>query len=166
MPSRDDGWDLRDSEGWYRYRYCRPTTIRELKTPTRETDFVGWPGDLEEVRHTLAFTNDGRRFHTQENWQIHQGAMDTTRERAIGYSCLGAELLGADAEKRNWATTEFVGYSWFKDDQFAATKDLLVFNAMVARPPEVNFTGARPSMMPVADTLPTPPPPTSWLPFY
>ena len=29
--SRDDGWDLRDPEGWYRYRCCRPITTRELK---------------------------------------------------------------------------------------------------------------------------------------
>ena len=89
VSSRDDGWDLRDSEGWYRYRYCRPITIREFRIPTREKDFVGWPGGLEEVRHTLAFTTDGRRFHMQENWQIHQEAVDTTKERVIWVVLLG-----------------------------------------------------------------------------
>ena len=83
MSSRDDGWDLRDSEGWYRYRCCRPTNIRELKIPTREKDFVGWPGDLEETRHTLAFTRDGGRFRLQENWQVHQEAFDTKKERVM-----------------------------------------------------------------------------------
>ena len=135
-----------------------------MKVPIREKDFVGWPGDLEEVRHTLAFTSDGRRFHMQGNWQVHQEALGTTEERSIGYVCRGAELLGADAEKCDWANTELIGYSWFKDDQFAATKDLPFFDAMVTRPPEVNFTGQRPSMMPVADTRPMPPPPTSWSP--
>ena len=69
--SRGDGWDLRDSEGWSRYRYCRPIIVRGLKIPGRGNDFVGWPGDLEEVRHILALTSDGRRSHVQESWQIH-----------------------------------------------------------------------------------------------
>ena len=60
----------------------------------------------------------------QENWQVHEEALDTTKERVIGYSCLDPELLGTDAEKCDWANTEFIGYAWFKGDQFAATKDL------------------------------------------
>ena len=36
MSSRDDGWDLRDSEGWHRYGHCRPITIRELLIPRRD----------------------------------------------------------------------------------------------------------------------------------
>ena len=62
------------------------------------------------MRHTLAFTSDRRRFHMQESWQVHQEALSTTKERVIGYSCLDAELLGADAEKCDWANTEFIGY--------------------------------------------------------
>ena len=79
----------------------------------------------------------------QENWQVHQEALDTAKERVIGYSCLDAELLGADAEKCDWANTEFIGYSWFKGDQFAATKDLPFFDAMATRPPEIIFIGKK-----------------------
>ena len=60
MSSRDDGGDLRDSEGWYRHRHCRPITIRDLTIPRVDKDFIGWPRELEEVRHTLAFTSDGK----------------------------------------------------------------------------------------------------------
>ena len=67
MTSRDDGWDLRDSEGWSRYRHCRPITIRDLVIPRRNRDFIAWLGGLEETRHTLAFTSDGIRFHLQAN---------------------------------------------------------------------------------------------------
>ena len=80
MTSRDDGWDLRDSEGWYRYRRCRPITIRDLVLPRRNKGFIAWPGGLEETRHTLAFIGDGRRFHMQENWQAHEESIDTTKE--------------------------------------------------------------------------------------
>ena len=93
----------------------------------------------------------------QETCQVHHEALGTTTERAIRYSCLDAELLGADAEKCDWANTEFIGYSWFKDDQFAATKDLPFFDAMITRPPQINFTGNRPSMPLVVDKTQTPP---------
>ena len=165
MSSRDDGWDLRDTEGWYRYRHCRPITIRDLRIPIREKDFIGWPGDLGETRHALAFTCDGRRFHLQEDWQVHQESLDTTKERVIGYSYLGAELLGTLAEKCDWANTEFIGYSWFKDDQFAATIDLPCFNAMKSRPPGISCTGVRPSMTPPTDRTPAPPPLACWWPY-
>ena len=139
--SRDDGWGLRDTEGWYRNRYCRPVTIRDLRIPTREKEFIGWPGGLGEMRHTLALTCDGRRSHLQEDWQVHQESLDTTKERVIGYSCLDAELLGTPAEKCDWANTEFIGYSWLKDDQFAATMDLPLFNAMKRGHPRLTFRG-------------------------
>jgi hypothetical protein len=48
-----------------------PVTIRDLRLPIRETGFIGWPGGLGEIRHTLAFTCDGRRFHLQEDWPVH-----------------------------------------------------------------------------------------------
>ena len=61
---------------------------------------------------------------------------------------------------------EFVGYSWFNDDQFVATKDLPFFDAMVTRPPEVTFTGQRPSMVVSPEKRPATPPPTIWLPYW
>ena len=79
----------------------------------------------------------------QENWQVHQEALDTTKERVTGYSCLGSERLGAGTEKCGRANIECIGYSWLKDDQFVATTDLPFFSAMVARPHEVNFWGGK-----------------------
>ena len=124
-----------------------------------DTDFIGWLGDLEEVRHTLAFTSDGGRLHVQGNWQTHEESIDTMEERVIGYTCLGLELLGTDGERCGWANTDFVGCSWLKDDQFAATKDPPLFDAMVTRPPEIHFVGQRPSMKVSLEKLSTPPPP-------
>ena len=100
----------------------------------------------------------------QESWQVHEEPLDATKGRGTGYSCLDPELLGADAEKCDWANTEFVGYSWFEDDQFAATKDLPFFDAMMTRPPEVNFTGQMPAMVVPLEKRPTTSPPTIWLP--
>ena len=82
----------------------------------------------------------------QETWQAHQDSIDTTTDRIVGYTCVGAELVGAEREYCDWANAEFIGYSWFKDDQFAATKDLPFFGAMMPRPPEINFSGGRPSL--------------------
>ena len=70
MASRGDGWDLRGSEGWCRYRRCRPITIRDLVSPGINKDFIAWPGGLDEASHILAFTSDGGRFRMQENWQV------------------------------------------------------------------------------------------------
>ena len=63
LSSRGDGWDLRDTEGWRRFPHCRPATIQDVVTPKRGKGFIGYPGDLDRTRHTLAFTSDGRRFH-------------------------------------------------------------------------------------------------------
>jgi hypothetical protein len=104
---------------------------QRLDYPTKGEDFVGWPGGLEDTRHTLASTSDGGRFHLQESWLVRQESLGTTKERAIGYTCLDHELLGTDAGKCDWANTEFIGYSWFKDDVFAATVDLPFFGAMI-----------------------------------
>ena len=57
---RDDGWDLCDSEGWCRYRHCRPTTIQGLTIPEGEEGLVGSVGDLDAIGYTLALTSDGR----------------------------------------------------------------------------------------------------------
>ena len=35
LSARDDGWDTDDSEGWYRFRYCRPTKVKDLAVPER-----------------------------------------------------------------------------------------------------------------------------------
>ena len=72
--------------------------------------------------------------------------------------------MGADVERCDWANTELVGYSWFKDDQFVATKDLPFFDAMMTRPPEGNFTRQRPSVVVSPVKRPMTPPPTIWLP--
>ena len=164
MSSRDDGWGLRGSEGWYRYRHCRPITTRELLIPTRDKGFLGWLGDLEETRHTLAFIGDGRRFHLQGNWQAHEESIGANKERVIGYTCLDPELLGAEREHGDWANVDVIGYSWFKDDQFAATKDLPFFDAMKTGPPEVAFVGGLPSMKVSLDKQ-APPPPAGWRPY-
>ena len=40
---RDDGWDTVDSEGWYRFRYCRPTNRAELVVPQMGTfRWISW----------------------------------------------------------------------------------------------------------------------------
>ena len=85
MCPRDDGWGLRDSEGWYRYRHCRPITIRDLVLPKRNKGFIGWPGDHGETSHTMAVTQYGRRFHLEENWQVHEESTAKVKERV---SCL------------------------------------------------------------------------------
>ena len=108
---------------------------------------------------------DGKRFHLQEDWQVHHEALVTTKERVIGYPCLDAELLGAESERCDWANTEFIGHSWLKDDQFAATTELPFFDAMKTRPPEINITGKRVSTTPLADKEPTVPPPNWWVPY-
>ena len=102
--------------------------------PRRNKEFIAWPGGLEETRHTLAFTSDGRRYHLQGNWQVHEESIDTTKERIIGYTRLELELLGTELAYCDWATMDFIGYSWIKHDQFAATKDLPFFDAMMSRP--------------------------------
>ena len=70
----------------------------------------------------------------QGNWQAHEESVGTTKERIIGYACLELELLGAEREYCGWANTDFIGCSWFKDDQLAAPKDLPFFDAMMSRP--------------------------------
>ena len=66
LKSRGDGWDLRDSEGWYRYSDWRPLLVKDLVI-LDEKGFVGFSGDLNDARYTFASTSDGRRFLTEDN---------------------------------------------------------------------------------------------------
>ena len=99
----------------------------------------------------------------QENWQMHEESIDP-HDRVIGYTCLGPELIRTEREYCDWASADVIGYSWFKDDQFAATKDLPFFDAMMSRPPEINLRGGRPSLKISTDKQPTPPP-SAWTPY-
>ena len=40
---RDNGWDTVDSEGWYRFRYCRHTNIAEMVIPSKgKIRWISW----------------------------------------------------------------------------------------------------------------------------
>jgi hypothetical protein len=67
LSAGDDGWDTDDSEGWYRFRYCKPTKAKDLVVPERG-HFIGYPGDLGDFRQTLAFTSDGRIYMLRDSW--------------------------------------------------------------------------------------------------
>jgi hypothetical protein len=116
LNGRDDGWDTVDSEGRYRFRYCRPTIIAEMIVPQRQ-HFVGFLGDLEDCRRTLAFTNDGRIYLLEDAWRKHEEAV----ERIIRVVCQDGNLdpLAFDVDN-----TEFIGYSWFRDEQYAGTEEI------------------------------------------
>ena len=49
MDSRDDGWALRDSDGWCRFRYCRPLLRNDLMIPVRR-GVAGFPGDVRVTK--------------------------------------------------------------------------------------------------------------------
>ena len=76
----------------------------------------------------------GEMCRVQGAWQVREEPIGAAKERAIGYACLEPGLLGAEREYCDWANTDLIGYSWFKDDQFAAPKDLPFFDAVVSRP--------------------------------
>ena len=40
LGQRDNGWDLVDGDGWYRYRYAKPTLLRDMHIPS-DDEFVG-----------------------------------------------------------------------------------------------------------------------------
>ena len=60
MSSRDDGWDLRDSDGVVSVS-ALPTHNHKgsVSLPRRNKDGHAWLGDPERTRHTLAATSDG-----------------------------------------------------------------------------------------------------------
>ena len=148
---RDDGWDTVDSEGWYRFRYCRPTNMAELVIPQRE-HFVGFPGDLGDTRRTLAFTNNGRIYLFEDSWREHEKGGD----RTIRVVCEDGDPGPIDLD---FSKLQFVGYSWFRDEQYAGTDFVPYFRSMLTRPPEVNWERKRNPLYPVQ------PPPENWLPF-
>jgi hypothetical protein len=60
-----------DGDGWHRYRYARPTLLREFYIPSDE-DFVGLPDQLSSARSSLFFTLDGGIFLIEDDWHQHR----------------------------------------------------------------------------------------------
>ena len=144
--TRDDGWGLRDSEGWCRCRHGRPATLRDLII-LDEKGFAGLAGGFDGTRYTLALASDGRRV-SQAQWRDHQAGV----ERSRGSSCSGSELVGNPREDWGWQTMLLVWYSWLRADQRAAPSVALYLGAMMSRPQEINRAGARPSYIGVASS--------------
>ena len=67
----DNGWDLVDGDGWHRYRYARPTLLREIHIPS-DDDFIGITEHLPSARSSLFFTFDGGIFLIEDDWHQHR----------------------------------------------------------------------------------------------
>ena len=128
------GWGLRDSEGWCRYRHCRPTVVHGLIVLGEGTGLIGFVGDLDVTRCTLASASDGIRCLFQEDWRSYKAALSKNAERALGHTCLGKEATGALDDQFGWHAVSFIGYSCFRDDQYAAPRRVRYLDAMTSRP--------------------------------
>ena len=104
LSSRDDGLDLRDSEGWCRFRCCGPLTVRD-RMALDDKGFLGFPGDLVGTRHTLASTNDRPRFFLDDNWRSHQQGL----VRTLAVMCLDKTDTGIVKQECDWQSTYFIG---------------------------------------------------------
>ena len=62
----DNGWDLVDGDGWHRYRYARPTLLREMHIPF-DDGFIGITEHLSSARSSLFFTFDGGIFLLEDD---------------------------------------------------------------------------------------------------
>ena len=111
--------DLRDSEGRCRFRYCRPLTVRD-RVGLDEKGFARLPGDFEDTRRTLAYTNDGWRLVLEDKWRSQQKGL----EWALAFACLGKEDMGLVEQGFDGQSTYVIGYSWFRDDQCAAPEEI------------------------------------------
>ena len=83
--------------------------MAEMIVPQRQ-HFVGFPGDLDDTRRTLAFTNDGRVYLFEDaRREQEQGA-----DRTVRITCEDGSRnpISIDFDKM-----EIVGYSWFRDEQ-------------------------------------------------
>ena len=67
----DNGWDLVDGDGWHRYRYARPITLRDMHLPSDE-GFVGNSEYLSSARSSLLFTFEGGIFLIEDDWHQHR----------------------------------------------------------------------------------------------
>jgi hypothetical protein len=67
----DNGWDLVDGDGWHRYRYARPITLRDMHLPSDEGS-VGNSKYLSSARSSLLFTLEGGIFLIEDDWHHHR----------------------------------------------------------------------------------------------
>jgi hypothetical protein len=125
--------------------------MAELVIPQRE-HFIGFLGDLGSTRHTLAFTNSGRIYLLEDSWREHEKGED----RVIHVICEDGDPQPIDVDLNK---LEFVGHSWFRDEQYDGATFIPYFRAMLTKPPEVNWERKRNPLYPVQ------PPPENWLPF-
>ena len=72
----------------------------------------------------------------QDNWRNRHVGL----ERALGFACLSKECVGIPRQDADWQPATFVGYSWFRDDQYAAPKAAPYLDAMMPRPFEIDWT--------------------------
>jgi hypothetical protein len=67
----DNGWDLVDGDGWHRYRYARPTLLRDMHIPS-DDGFIGITEHLSSARSSLFFTFEGGIFLIEDDWHQHR----------------------------------------------------------------------------------------------
>jgi hypothetical protein len=137
----DNGWDLVDGDGWRRYRYARPITLRDMHLPS-DKGFIGNSEYLSSARSSLLFTFEGGVFLIEDDWRQHrQGQRKTISiqhlnaehpERCSKTKCKLAKYLRAINSKNqpfqtpklpDWSDIIFIGYSWFRDPRFKGSED-------------------------------------------
>ena len=91
---RGDGWGLRDSEGWCRYRCCRRVNAYGRALADQEKGSVGLEGDLDITRYTRAFTRGGRRCGVRlHNHARTDAPHRAPRDRASSKHCRHSVLF-------------------------------------------------------------------------